>query len=360
MPANKNALIRYKTIDNCLRNPYHRWTIEDLVNACADALYEFEGIRRGISLRTIQSDLQMMRSDKLGYNAPIEVYEHKYYRYSDPDYSIMNLPLSHNDIETMTEAVNMLRQFEDFDHFSEMADVVNRLQDNLAVAKGNKMIVHFERNSNLKGLSLLNPLYNHIARRQTIKVKYKSFTSRQPHNYIVYPHLLKEYRNRWFLFCSAKNGTLYNFALDRIESIKEMPRVPYKDHPDFNPETYFDNIIGVTRWGEPVKITFWASKEQAGYIATKPIHSSQRIVCEKEEDGSKVFSVILMPNWEFFSLMMGFGAGVRIIAPNAIVREMKRKLNKAIELYSTPVSEFGLDDIDDRHLNGQSDQLHDE
>lgn len=347
MPANKNALIRYKTIDNCLRNPYRRWTIEDLVEACADALYEFEGIRRGVSLRTIQGDLQMMRSDKLGYNAPIEVFEHKYYRYSDPDYSIMNLPLSHNDIETMTEAVNLLRQFEDFDHFSEMSDVVSRLQDNLAVAQGNKKIVDFERNSNLKGLSFLNPLYNHIARRQTIKVKYKSFTSRQPHNYVVYPHLLKEYRNRWFLFCSTKKGMLYNFALDRIESIKEMPDIPYQDNPDFDPETYFDDIIGVTRWGNPIEIIFWANHDQSAYIATKPIHHSQRVISDKRKDGSKIFSVTLEPNWEFFSLMLGFGPGVRILSPNAVVREVKRKMKKAIEQYATPVNEFGLDNIED-------------
>ena len=49
MPANRNALIRYKTIDNCLRNPYRRWTLEDLVDACSDALYEYEGIDKGIS-----------------------------------------------------------------------------------------------------------------------------------------------------------------------------------------------------------------------------------------------------------------------------------------------------------------------
>ena len=51
MPANRNALIRYKTIDNCLRNPYRRWTLEDLVDACSDALYEYEGIDKGISNR---------------------------------------------------------------------------------------------------------------------------------------------------------------------------------------------------------------------------------------------------------------------------------------------------------------------
>ena len=47
MPVNRNALIRYKTIDNCLRNPYRRWTLEDLVDACSDALYEYEGIDKG-------------------------------------------------------------------------------------------------------------------------------------------------------------------------------------------------------------------------------------------------------------------------------------------------------------------------
>ena len=333
MPVNKNALIRYKTIDNCLRNPYRRWTVEDLVDACSDALYDFEGIRRGVSLRTVQGDLQMMRSDKLGYNAPIEVYDHKYYRYSDRNYSIMNLPLSHNDIETMTEAVNLLRQFEDFDHFSEMSDVVSRLQDNLAVARGKKKIVDFERNSNLKGLRYLNPLYNHIARRETIKIEYQSFSARRPFAYTVFPHLLKEYRNRWFLFCTNTKGILYNFALDRILAIQTEPGIPYKENPGFDPDTYFDDLIGVTKWGNPTEITFWASREQALYIETKPIHPSQKIIQDKTKDGSKTFSVTVEPNWEFFSVMLGFGPGVRILSPNSVVREIKKKIKKAIEQY---------------------------
>ena len=110
MPANKNALIRYKTIDNCLRNRYRRWTLEDLVEACSDALYDMEGIRKGVSVRTVQYDIQMMRSDKLGYKAPIEVYNHKYYRYADKDYSITDMPMTQNDYEVMQEAVDMLRQ----------------------------------------------------------------------------------------------------------------------------------------------------------------------------------------------------------------------------------------------------------
>ena len=112
MPANKNALIRYKTIDRCLRNKYRRWTLDDLVEACSDALYEMEGITRGVSVRTVQADLQVMRSDKLGYEAPIEVYDNKYYRYSDENYSISNSALTIDMCDLIADAVDRLRQYE--------------------------------------------------------------------------------------------------------------------------------------------------------------------------------------------------------------------------------------------------------
>lgn len=108
MPANKNALIRYKTIDTCLRNRYRRWTLDDLVEACSDALYDMEGITKGVCARTVQMDIQIMRSDKLGYYAPIEVYDRIYYRYSDPDYSITNLPLTMDDCLLLKEAITLL------------------------------------------------------------------------------------------------------------------------------------------------------------------------------------------------------------------------------------------------------------
>ena len=81
MPVNKNALLRYKTIDNCLRNTSRQWTLDDLIDACSDALYEYTGKDELVSRRTVQLDIQKMRSSELGYEAPIEVYDNKYYRY---------------------------------------------------------------------------------------------------------------------------------------------------------------------------------------------------------------------------------------------------------------------------------------
>lgn len=336
MPANKNALIRYKTIDNCLRNRYRRWTLDDLVDACSEALYDMEGIRKGVSVRTVQGDIQMMRSDKLGYNAPIEVYDHKYYRYADADYSIVNMPLSQNDYEVMQEMVAMLRQLEDFEQFSEMSDIISRLQDKLAVAKHNrKPIVHFDTVPHLKGLRLLNPLYNYIAHKQTLRIMYQSFSSREPQEYIFCPYLLKEFRNRWFVFGSRVSDLLlYNFALDRIVSIEPID-VPFRENPNFDTEHFFDDVIGVSKniKNTPRCIKFWANREQSQYIKTKPIHSSQKLLKQNPEDGSCIFQIEVVVNFEMYSVFMSYGPGVKIIYPRSVVAYMKDKMCEAAALY---------------------------
>ncbi|MBR1517641.1 MAG: WYL domain-containing protein [Bacteroidales bacterium] len=336
MPANKNALIRYKTIDKCLCNRYRRWTLDDLVDACCEALYEAEGMRKGVSVRTVQGDIQMMRSDKLGYNAPIEVYDGKYYRYADAGYSITNLPMSRNDYEMLRKAVDMMRQMEDFDHFAEMSDVVGRLRDKLAVIRSQrKPIIHFESVSNLMGLKLLNPLYNYVSQRQSLRIVYHSFSTSQPFEYDIYPYLLKEYRNRWYLYGSQVNTMrLYNLALDRIISVTPL-EVPFRDNPDFDPDHFFDDLIGVSKnLGDyPRTIRFWASARQSNYIITKPLHRSQKLLWRNPEDGSCVFRINVVINVEMYSMFLSFGEGVRILHPPRAVKYMKNQARGILNMY---------------------------
>ena len=167
MPANKSALIRYKTIDQCLQNKYRRWTLEDLILACSEALMEYEGISEGISKRTIQLDIQIMRSDKLGYNAPIIVIDRKYYSYEDPDYSITNIPLTEKDLNKLTEITQILKQFKGFSHFRELSGMIQKLEDKIHSEKTRQApVVDIERNENLKGLEHLDTLYQAILQKQ--------------------------------------------------------------------------------------------------------------------------------------------------------------------------------------------------
>lgn len=334
MPANKNALIRYKTIDNCLRRRHRQWTLNDLVEACSDAIYDAEGITRGVSVRTVQSDIQMMRSDKLGYNAPIEVYNHKYYRYSDPDFSISNMPLSQNDYEVLNEAVDMLRQLEDFDQFAEMSDVIGRLQEKLLISKENRApIIHFDSVPNLKGLKLLNPIYNYILKRQPIVVRYKPYNTDEM-TMVFHPYLLKEFRNRWFMIgCADEDLTLFNFALDRIVSIEPAIDVEYKENPQFDKETFYDDVVGVSKNlnHRPMKVVFWASKKESNYIKTKPIHHSQKVI--KEDENGTTFSIKVVVNYELYSIFSSYTGGIKIISPKFMARLMKQNLENTLALY---------------------------
>lgn len=89
MPLNLNALIRYKCINNCLSS-IRKFTIKELVERCSKAISEHKGIPTTVSERSIREDIKIMRSDILGFNAPI-VQKDGFYYYGDRDYDLMNI-----------------------------------------------------------------------------------------------------------------------------------------------------------------------------------------------------------------------------------------------------------------------------
>lgn len=334
MPVNRNALIRYKTIDTCLRNKYRQWTLEDLIDACSDALYEYEGIDKGISKRTIQMDIQMMRSEKLGYNAPIIVYDNKYYKYEDEDYSITNTPLSEQDLKTMSEAVEVLRQFKGFSYFSGMGDIVSRLEDHVTSAKQKTIpVIDFEKNESLKGLDYLDIIYHAIVNKQVLNLKYRSFKARSANTFLFYPYLLKEYRNRWFVF-GRRKGNLINLALDRIHNIEIVEKEKFVENDLFDPQTFFEDLVGVTKniGMKTETVRFWVNKENAPYVQTKPFHKSQKVV-EEYEDGSKIFEINVVINQELQREFFGYADTIKILSPKSLVDFMGWKFRLAKERY---------------------------
>jgi predicted DNA-binding transcriptional regulator YafY len=336
MPVNRNALIRYRTIDKCLQNRRRKWTIENLIDACSEALYEYEGINKDISMRTIRLDLNAMRSDKLGYNAPIIVTDKKYYSYQDADYSIANIPLTTQDLGILQEVSHLLQQFKGFSHFSEVSEMVNKLEDKIYSEQHQQApVIDFEKNELLTGIEWLDVLYKAIINQTTLQLSYKSFKARQASDVIFYPCLLKEYRNRWFVLGIKKEGKeVLTLALDRIQAIDKLEYQKFVQPKNFDSSTYFTDIIGVTKnlGNRPVKVCFKASRQQAPYIITKPIHPSQQIE-EKLSDGV-VFSITVIPNFELERELLGFGNGLKVLSPESLVKRLKNTVMSMQQLYA--------------------------
>ncbi len=337
MALNKLALIRYKTIDQCLRLRHRKWTLEDLMEKVSDALYECEGIKNGISKRTIQGDIQLMRSNKLGYNAPIVVLQRKFYTYEDPHYSISNSPISVGDMQKMKEAVEVLKHVSGFSSFDELSDIVARLEDSIHTKKDNApSIIQMENNNLLKGLSFINPLHQAIREKTPLLISYQSFKAKQQQDLVFSPYLLKEYRNRWFLIGHhKKNEGLMTLALDRINSVEEMGKNSYKEYNGVDFERYFSDTIGVTKSHKDRghRVILLVNAKNAPYVTTKPIHSSQQIL-GKKEDGSILIRLDVVLNFELEREILGFGESVKVLSPKSPQTRIKQRLGAAIQRYT--------------------------
>ena len=343
MPVNRNALIRYKTIDNCLKNRYRKWTLNDLIDACSDALYEYEGIDKGVSRRTVQGDLQMMRSDKLGYNAPIVVLEKKYYTYEDPEYSITNIPLTGQDLDQLVEAISFLKQFRGFSHFQKLEGMVQKLEDHIYSKQENRpAIIDFEKNDLLKGIHFLEDIYQAILKQKSMAVEYQSFKARSGQVFVFHPYLLKEYNNRWFVLGKKENQeALLNLALDRINAL-EVSDKHYGKTKDFDANNYFKDVVGVTvnEKQNPQKILLLVDHQTAPYLLTKPLHHSQKEV-ERTNEGV-IVSLDLQINFELQREILGYGESMKVLQPLALRRRIQKRLQDTLDAYNSELSGKGL------------------
>ncbi|WP_342331576.1 WYL domain-containing protein [Pedobacter sp. FW305-3-2-15-E-R2A2] len=335
MPVNRNALLRYRTIDQCLQNRRRKWSLEDLITACSDALYEYQGIDTGVSRRSIQADLEMMRSNKLGYEAPIVVVDRKYYTYADKDYSITNSPLNQQDMQVLNEVSHLLSQFKGFSHFADLNEMLSKLEDKIyAQEMQTQPLIDFEKNDDLKGLEYIEVIRKAIVARQTLGITYQSFKAKKANELNFSPYLLKEYRNRWFVIgvVQGSNALLYNLALDRIQSISEGS-AEYQENNIDDFANFYHNVIGVSKYPhqKDTEVIFWSDQDNAPYMMTKPLHRSQRLI--REEKDGKVFSIQVVLNFELERELLGFGAKVKVLSPEVLVLQMKEHLKNMMGHY---------------------------
>lgn len=335
MATNNHAIIRYRIIDTCLRKTEQSWNWEALAEACAEALYEFEGKDKVPSQRTIKGDIQNMRSGKLGYHAPIE-YDRKYktYFYTDSKFSIDLTPLTEKDTAALNSALLILKQFSGRVNVEGINNLVTHLEEKFKIKSSRqKEIIQFEQSLNEPGHHWVNRIYEAIKKKQTLNLTYQPF-DKQPYTRIISPYLLKEYNKRWFLFGLEHNKyqSITNLGLDRINQIENSLQ-DFRESPDFDGSAYLKDIVGVKRPADQQveTVIIKAYGTQRHYIRTKPIHTSQEIVEMMEDYG--VFSLQVVPNYELTSRLLGYGRTLEVVSPEWYREEVKEIIERMIGFY---------------------------
>ena len=337
MAKNKAAIVRYRTIDRCLRDTKRKYGIQDLIRECSEALSNALSEETKVSRRQIYDDLNYMESE-MGYQAIIDhIYEGRnvYYRYNDPNFSIEKMPLNDAEIDQLKETVVMLNRFKGMPHFEWMNEIISKLEDAFQLKGNTESVISFEQNPDLKGIENITPLFDAIVHKRVLSITYQSFYREKPETYEYHPYFLKQYNNRWFLFgLNADKNKITNYPLDRILNIAILDTAYIEKDEDLDMEEYFDEIIGVTFPKEEEKrkvanIVLKFHKDLYPYIKNKPFHYTQH----SYDDECKItFKVI--PNIELTSLILSYGSQVEVLEPQSLRDEIREHALKLKEIYN--------------------------
>jgi len=334
MATNKHAQIRYNTLDKCFRNPGRNYILEDLLEECNQAIFDFDPNSEGIKKRQLYDDLRYMESEQgwgIELAEGLKLGRKKVYRYADTGFSISNQPLNEADANQLKVALLTLSRFKGLPQFDWVEELSVRLDDSFNLTKNTREIINFEENEFLKGKEHISQLYNAIHYKKVLKIKYKSFNSDHINTFTISPYYLKQYNNRWFLLGKDERfETLTNLALDRIQRIEETIKKYSETDIDF--DEYFEDVIGVSVLDAPIeKILLKISEKAIKYISTKPLHGSQKI--RKGETGHHIVELKIIPNYELESMILSYGEQMEVIEPESLRNRLKERTSTLSSLY---------------------------
>lgn len=338
MATNKNALIRYRVLDRCFRNPGKRYFIEDLISECEKVLLELDPDSDGISRRQILKDIAFMESKEGWQIELLRSREGKkvHFSYANPQFSINNMPLNELELHQLQSATNILSQFKGMPQFEWINEMIPKLKQGMSEEETTEAIIDFDSNQYLKGIEYLGELYNAIYYKKVLQISYQPYEAPTPFTLTLHPYFLKQYNNRWFLFGYNPEKEKYdwNLAIDRIVAINEI-KDKYQKNTVIYWQEYFEDIIGVTKpeKGSVQNITLHFLNKTGKYMLSKPLHGSQR--AKWLDDNTLEVKLKLIINYELERLVLSYADSVKVIKPEKLLHTVTQRLSNAQKNYNT-------------------------
>ena len=323
--------LRLELIDELLSSNTNRTYLTFL--KALNNLLETRG-ELGISERTLKYDIAHLVDNKgAPIHRPTKADPHLYYTVQ---YSIKDMPISEEEVGFLRRAIDILKQVDNFQILGDVELIIQKLENrvNTYSLEPTTEFIQFEKQPLVKGAQYIDDLLEAIKLKSSIKINYHPFIFSEPAEFVAFPYLLKEYRNRWFLFArKMADNKITIYALDRIVSIKNSS-VRFEPTVFFDPISYFKHLIGVSLPYDsvPEKIILKADRSCAPYIKTKKIHDSQ-VTAKEYSDGGILVELTVFINYELKSLLLSYGPGIEVKEPAELRQQMQDLLQNSIKPY---------------------------
>jgi hypothetical protein len=334
LPVNKNALIRYHALDKCFSNPGRNYFIEDLLEACNEAILTHNQNASGIQRRQLFEDIKFMESSN-GWEIPlkrIKSGKKVYYRYSDPKFSINNYPISISGFDKIKEAMKVFKRIKGIPEFYWIRKLFLKLEESIVLQKEEYHGISFDSDESLRRLDFIGDIFQNILEKKALCISFQTHQIGVSEEITMHPYYLKQFKNRWFLLgYKSSDEALFHLDLSSIQSIKTV-NVPYISS-DIDFEAYFENVYGVTTPSESrvTKMVLKATPNASSQFLLTPMHPSQKIISHSEH--GLLFSLELIPNEELEKEILSYGEYLTLLEPENFRIKLRDRLLRSIDHY---------------------------
>lgn len=349
MPITRSAFQRYRLIDEIISRHPRQYSKQRLFELCQDKC----GIR---SISSLEKDIQRLRED---HDAPIAYDKRRNgYYYTDPQFRLLRLMLSPDDMEALDYAREVLTATQGASVAGELANALQKVRQSLDIIREVKTekgaasgltrrVVYVEERIMGGNRHYVPVLIRAINQNRQIAFHYRKHETsieepvtlaEKPKLRTLHPILLREVADSWYVIgYDELSGKERTFAFDRmsdLEIIDDLCAVP----PDVltNVSELFEHIYGITDSNGPVEeILLQFSPLFGRYVKAKPIHQTQEVV--RDTDDECVVRLRLAPNRDLLMHLRSYGEHLTVLRPDSLAKDLQESLAATLARYTESV-----------------------
>lgn len=212
----------------------------------------------------------------------------------------------------------------------ELFNTAKAINETLLKSSSSISYIDFDRTRTLMDLEVFKEIFDATVGRQKIQFTHHSFWEDAERNVVLEPHLMKQFENRWYIFGRMPDGEFRRFGMERIQELQTLSESfkPLKK----SPKEVFDNIIGLEYEDEVVEEVILSYEPfQGKYVKTQPLHASQKILVDTNEELR--ISIRVIPNYELHQQILKHAERVQVIAPVWLRERIKERIHLSLEKY---------------------------
>jgi predicted DNA-binding transcriptional regulator YafY len=192
--------------------------------------------------------------------------------------------------------------------------------------------VHLEKRRP-QGTEHLYDLLHAIKNRLLITFNYQKYYGNPSKPRTVKPLLLKEFKNRWYLFAeNVHNDEIKCYALDRLFEL-EITKDHFEIDDQFDINEYLKYCFGIIspNADEPSEVILSFDPFQGKYIKSLPLHDTQEII-KNTKDELRICLTLYLTH-DFLMELLSFGNTVKVIKPKRLISELTAIYARALKQY---------------------------